>query len=82
MVTEISCTHEQAARIVSFAREREDEVEAIIVQCNAGIARSAAVALGLQLLIDGRVHTAFPDTHPNLHVLRMVLQAGTYAGAA
>lgn len=73
----VRMTPEQAEHIVDFVRSHQERLQLVIVHCQAGISRSSAIALGLQLLLDNHIHTDFRDRYvPNLHVLRLILNAG------
>src|SRR5690606_31489235 len=66
---------EDAARIVAFYRNNID-VHSVIVQCEAGISRSAGVAAALIKSVNGDDSVFFkPPYVPNRYVYRMVLNA-------
>lgn len=72
-------TPAQAESIVHFARTWTAPpagADLVICQCYAGVSRSAAVAVGLQLVLDYHLHTDFSNFMPNLHVVRSILNAG------
>lgn len=62
---------EQARSILGFVNAHYDDIETIIVNCDAGISRSSGVALALH-----RIYNIRPDDihknarfHPNFHVV-------------
>jgi hypothetical protein len=67
-------TPEQAARLrawVTRIRE-EDRARGLLVHCNAGISRSAAVAWWVHREFEVPLCTRFPAHHLNRHVLRLL----------
>lgn len=72
-------TQAQADGIVHFARSNTAApagADLVVCQCYAGVSRSAAIAVGLQLVLDYHLHTDFSVFMPNLHVVRSILNAG------
>lgn len=67
-------TNEQAEQIVSFIRNLPDDVEGIVVQCLAGMSRSAAVAKW----IAGEFRIPFDRQYDkyNKHVYQLMINAG------
>lgn len=64
---------EMARQVVKFARDNSQEIEGILVHCNAGVSRSAAIALwiadefGLQFNRQYHLH--------NKHVYKLLREA-------
>lgn len=69
---------EQARRIVEFVLNVKDNVESILVHCEAGQSRSAGVAAALMLWLNGDDSPVWNDTfrfYPNQRCYDMVLEA-------
>ncbi|MCF0151642.1 MAG: hypothetical protein HUJ80_09570 [Firmicutes bacterium] len=70
-------TAEEARIIADFALKAQERVPLLIVQCEAGISRSAGVCAALMKYFDGDDIPIFgnPYYKPNMHCYRMVLNA-------
>ncbi len=67
---------EQAAEIWSFVRAHRDDVERIVVHCDAGMSRSPAVAAALSRALTGDDSDFFGGRYrPNMRVYRLLLDA-------
>lgn len=74
---------EDADRIVEFVSRWKDQVEEIIVHCEAGISRSAGVCAALMLWLNGTDSPIFDNAyfHPNMRCYRLVLNSvGAFNG--
>jgi predicted protein tyrosine phosphatase len=71
----VPMTSAQAREIAEFVRARLDQVELLVVQCDAGISRSAGVAAALSYWIEGTDQFFFDHYVPNRHVRRQLLEA-------
>lgn len=62
---------EQAQAILGFVKAHYNDVETIIVNCDAGISRSSGVALAIHRIFNLRPEeiSANPKFHPNFHVV-------------
>ncbi len=71
-------TQEQAQQIWQFVREYLAKIELIVTQCVYGQGRSAAIAAGLSIVLNGHTGDYFTNDHyfPNRHVYNLVLAAG------
>jgi predicted protein tyrosine phosphatase len=68
-------TVEHGEQIKEFVDNHKNHVDEIVVHCEAGISRSAGVAVGLSLVHNGD-DGGFYDTHgPNAFVKMMVMRA-------
>lgn len=74
-------TVDDAKKILSFVESKIDKVSFIVVQCEAGISRSAGVCAGLMKIYNGDDFEIFdnPRYAPNMSCYRMILE--TYYGA-
>jgi len=66
---------EQAAEIRRFIEERMEQVELIVVNCEAGMCRSPAVAAALWRWLEPGRAGFFDVFRPNAHVYRTLLEA-------
>lgn len=66
---------EHHARQVKEFYERHKELKGILVNCEAGISRSAGVAAALSKVANGKDKSYFSVYIPNRRVYRMVLEA-------
>jgi predicted protein tyrosine phosphatase len=68
---------EQAAEIVDFVEGIRDRAKGILVHCEAGVSRSAAVAAVIELVLNGSNERVFNDRRysPNLYVYSKLLKA-------
>jgi predicted protein tyrosine phosphatase len=68
---------DQAAEIVDFVERIKDKVKGILVHCEAGVSRSAAVAAVIELVLNGSNERVFQDRRysPNRYVYRKLLNA-------
>jgi predicted protein tyrosine phosphatase len=63
-----------AAQITDFVREHAPHVERILVHCDAGVSRSAAVGAAIARALNGDDTEFFAGRYrPNMRVYRMVL---------
>jgi predicted protein tyrosine phosphatase len=67
----------QAAEIVDFVEGVKSKIKGILVHCEAGVSRSAAVAAGIELVLNGSNERVFNDRRysPNLYVYTKLLFA-------
>ncbi|AKV00393.1 hypothetical protein AKJ09_07056 [Labilithrix luteola] len=71
-------TPEHARRIWDFVVAHRDEIERIIVHCDAGMSRSPAVAAALARALNGDDAEFFGGRYvPNPRVYRLVLECAT-----
>ena len=70
-------TSDQAEQILDFANNWHDKVNLIIVHCEAGVCRSAAVAAALSKIFNEDDMWVFdnPRFYPNSWVYRLILEA-------
>lgn len=68
-------TKEQAVQILDFVEEVKDNIEILVVHCDAGISRSSGVAAALSLIYTGTDKGIFMDKRyvPNMFVYRTIL---------
>ncbi|MHB0936079.1 MAG: hypothetical protein ACYC6A_06775 [Armatimonadota bacterium] len=66
---------EQAAQIADFVRRWQPEVELIVVQCEGGISRSAAIAAAIAHWSYGDDQYFIDEFLPNRHVFNLVRMA-------
>jgi predicted protein tyrosine phosphatase len=68
---------DQAAQIVDFVEGIKDRIKGILVHCEAGVSRSAAVAAVIELVLNGSDERVFQDRRysPNQYVYRKLLKA-------
>lgn len=75
-------TKEDAVKIISFINTYLQDIEQIIVQCEAGVSRSAGVCAALMLIITGSDNSVFdnPAFVPNRYCYRLILNSyfGSY----
>ncbi len=64
---------ENAKEILSFVSSHINEIELIVVNCEAGISRSAGVAAALSKIINGEDERYFKEYLPNRLVYRTLL---------
>jgi predicted protein tyrosine phosphatase len=69
-------TPEQAKQIVDFVRDNADEDTLVMINCMAGVSRSAGVAAALTKLALKTDQRFFKRYTPNMLVYRAVLDAG------
>ncbi len=62
-----------AKNIVDFVEAFKNEVDLIVVHCEAGISRSSATAGALSLILNGSDKEFFKGYHPNMLVYRKIL---------
>jgi predicted protein tyrosine phosphatase len=67
-------TDDQAAQIAAFVKAN-DPATTILVNCEAGISRSAAVAAALSKFFNGDDSEMFKHSVPNMFVFRKMLRA-------
>lgn len=67
-------TREHAARIADFVLPWIDQVEAVLVQCDAGMSRSPAVAAAIDKAVNGDDAYWFKRYHPNSRVYSILLE--------
>ena len=69
-------TQRHANTIVSFIKSLNDNVDELIVHCEAGVSRSAAVAAAISFSINGDDAEFFKfPFFPNRHCYRLMLEA-------
>ena len=68
---------EQADEIVDFVEAIRDKAKGILVHCEAGVSRSAAVAAVIELVLNGSNERVFQDRRysPNQYVYGKLLKA-------
>ena len=73
---------EQAAEIVEFVKQYQDQIKALIVHCDAGISRSSGVGAAIMKVTTGDDSPIFNSKmyQPNMHVYRKTLNAFHDAG--
>ena len=69
---------EQAVQVLEFVDKNWDNIECLMVHCEAGVSRSAAIAAAITLIKNGRgadQEYFSESTHyvPNMHVYRTIL---------
>lgn len=64
-------TEDQARSIVAFVKATSDNA-IFVVNCEAGISRSAGVVLAMRRFYGGDTEEIFQKAHPNVHVSSMV----------
>lgn len=66
----------QAVQIVDFVERIKDKVNGILIHCEAGVSRSAAVAAAIELMLNGSSDRIFNDRRysPNLYVYTKLIQ--------
>jgi len=66
---------DQATQIVEFVERIKDKAKGILVHCEAGVSRSAAVAAVIELILNGSNERVFNDRRysPNLYVYTKLL---------
>ena len=69
-------TREQAKSIWEFVEHHMDYVGAVVVHCEAGVSRSPAVAAALCKSMGGNDRKFWREYQPNVHVYRLMLEAG------
>ena len=72
---------EDAKAIWQFFNRHRDKVGTIVVNCEAGISRSSAVAAAICRSLGGDDSEFFEEYQPNRHVYEMVLAARDEAAA-
>jgi len=72
-------SNKQAKYIVNFVNNIKNEIDLLIVQCEAGLSRSVGVAAAISLFINGTEGEFFslkrPSYYPNMKCYRAVLEA-------
>ena len=68
-----SAVHAEA--IVGFYRSLPPEVEKVVIHCEAGVSRSAAVGAALAHCLRQPEEQFFSRSHPNHRVRRLVIEA-------
>ena len=68
-------TVNQAEQILNFVKEYKNDVNLIVIHCEAGISRSAGVAGALSLIFNGTDQYYFKHYLPNMLVYRNILNA-------
>lgn len=68
-------TKDHAIQILDFVEEMKNDIEILVVHCDAGISRSSGVAAALSLIYTGTDKGIFMDNRyrPNMHVYRTIL---------
>jgi predicted protein tyrosine phosphatase len=68
---------DQASQIVDFVELVKDKAEGLLVHCEAGVSRSAAVAAAIELMLNSSNERVFNDRRysPNLYVYSKLLLA-------
>lgn len=68
-------TKEQAVEILDFMEEVKDDIDTLVVHCDAGISRSSGVAAALSLIYTGTDKGIFMDKRytPNMFMYRTIL---------
>jgi len=68
---------DQASQIVDFVELVKDKAKGLLVHCEAGVSRSAAVAAVIELVLNGSNDRVFNDRRysPNLYVYSKLLLA-------
>jgi len=67
----------QAKEIVDFVCKHKDEIDMILVHCEAGISRSAGTAAALSIWLndhDSGIAVGHPRYHPNTHVKSLIMR--------
>ena len=75
---EANCmTRWDADNIIRFINQHLNHIEQIVVQCGAGVSRSAGVCAALMLIINGDDSAIFDNGQycPNMHCYRLVLES-------
>lgn len=67
-------TGEDADACIAFARKHAAAGRTIVVHCEAGISRSAAVACALDLVLHGNIECLESRHHPNAHIKATILR--------
>lgn len=73
---------EQAVQIVDFVERVKDRVKGILVHCEAGVSRSAAVAAVIERMLNGSNERVFSDPRysPNQYVYQRLLKIWQQSG--
>lgn len=66
-------TKEQAQEIVNFINKYVNKIDGIIVQCQAGISRSAGIAAAISVVFNGDDTEFFEKYVPNMTCYRAIL---------
>ena len=79
---EVVISNEDAQKIVSFVTANKDKVDCFVVNCEAGISRSAGCCAAIMLALTNDDSAIFnnPSKRPNMTVYRKVLNAFLDAG--
>jgi predicted protein tyrosine phosphatase len=77
----VMMTTDQANAIWAFVEQHRNDVGAVVVHCEAGVSRSPAIAAALCKGLGGNDRHFFKRYQPNMHVYRLMLEAGRRAGA-
>ena len=73
-------TVRQAKSIWRLIQQHKDEVDTVVVHCEAGMSRSPAVAAAICRGLGGDDAGFFREFLPNLYVYRLVLEAAPNSG--
>ena len=69
-------TFEQAKEILSFFEKWKDKVKLLVVNCQAGLSRSAGIVAGICAVYGMNDDEAYrPPRHPNVFVKTMIIKA-------
>ena len=79
---EVVISNEDAKKIVNFVSANKDKVDCFVVNCEAGVSRSAGCCAAIMLALTGDDSAIFnnPSKCPNMTVYRKVLNAFLDAG--
>jgi protein-tyrosine phosphatase len=66
---------DQAGQICRFINQHKDDIGTVVVHCERGMSRSAAVAAALCASLGGDEEAFFREFQPNGHVYRLVRNA-------
>lgn len=72
---EILMTHDDAKKIIDFVNRYRQNVDQIVVHCEAGMSRSAGVMAAIREWLDGDKFSVWnnPMYHPNRHCYRTMI---------
>lgn len=65
-------SEEDAKSIKSFFEDIKDNVDTLIVQCNAGVSRSSAIAAVLNLFANNKEKEYFDKSIPNMYIYNIL----------
>lgn len=79
---EIVISDEDAQAVVNFVSANKDKVDCFVVNCEAGVSRSAGCCAAIMLALTGNDSEIFnnPSKCPNMTVYRKILNAFLNAG--